>query len=47
MGDSPAKNGYKGWRGRLPVPAPRAGRPLREWVDLTYPLSPDVARVGL
>jgi len=46
MCDTPAKEGYKGFRGWLPLPAPRATRPLGDWIDLTYPFSPDVPRVG-
>ena len=46
MCDNPAKNGYKGWRGWLPLPARRTEAPLGDWVDLTYPLSPDVPHVG-
>lgn len=47
MCDSPAKSGYKGWRGWLPLPTPRTEKPLGDWIDLTYPLSPDVPRVGM
>lgn len=46
MCDSPAKNGYKGWRGWSPLPALRTGKPLGDWIDLTYPLSPNVPRIG-
>jgi len=46
MCDSPAKNGYKGWRGWHSLPAASAGKPLGDWVDLTYPLSPEVPRIG-
>ena len=46
MCDSPARNDYKGWRGWLPLPATRAEKPLGDWADLTYPLSPDVPRIS-
>jgi len=46
MCDSPARNGYRGWRGWLALPAPRLEAPCGDWVDLTYPLSPDVPRVA-
>lgn len=46
MCDDPAKDNYKGWRGWLPLPAHRMDTPLSHWVDLTYPLSPDVPRIG-
>jgi kynurenine formamidase len=46
MCDSPERNDYRGWRGWLPLPAPRATTPLGNWVDLTHPLSPDVPRIG-
>jgi len=46
MCDSPAKAGYKGWRGWQPLPALRGGKPAGDWIDLTYPLSPDVPRIG-
>ncbi|MBI3044908.1 MAG: cyclase family protein [Betaproteobacteria bacterium] len=46
MCNSPAKNGYQGWRGWQPVPALRSGKPLGDWIDLTYPLSPGVPRIG-
>lgn len=47
MCDSPARSGYKGWRGWLPLPVARTDQPDGDWVDLTYPLSPDVPRVAL
>lgn len=47
MCDSPARNGYKGWKGWLPLPKRPAGQPQGDWVDLTYPLSPEVPRVGM
>ena len=46
MCDSPAKSGYRGWQGWLPLPATRLEAPCGDWVDLTYPLSPDVPRVA-
>jgi kynurenine formamidase len=46
MCDNPARNGYKGWRGWLPLPAPKVEQPLGDWTDLTYPLSPDVPRIS-
>lgn len=46
MCDSPAKSGYKGWRGWLPLPAADPEKPCGDWIDLTYPLSPDVPRVA-
>jgi kynurenine formamidase len=46
MCDSPARNGYRGWRGWLALPAPQLEAPCGDWVDLTYPLSPDVPRVA-
>lgn len=46
MCDSPAKSGYKGWRGWLPLPSTRAETACGDWVDLTYPFSPDVPRVA-
>jgi len=46
MCDSPGKDGYKGWRGWSPLPTVCVGKPLSDWIDLTYPLSPDVPRVG-
>lgn len=47
MCDSPAESGYKGWKGWLSLPATGRKRPLGGWVDLTYPLSPDVPRVAI
>jgi arylformamidase len=44
--DSPAKSGYRGWRGWSPLPATRIDTARGDWVDLTYPLSPDVPRVA-
>lgn len=46
MCDSPAKSGYRGWRGWLPLPATHIESPSGDWVDLTYPLSPEVPRVA-
>ena len=46
MCDAPADSPFKGWRGWLPLPAARTSKPLGDWVDLTYPLSPGVPRVG-
>jgi kynurenine formamidase len=46
MCDSPAKNGYRGWQGWLPLPGARLEASCGDWVDLTYPLSPDVPRVA-
>lgn len=46
MCESPAKSGYRGWHGWLPLPALRADTPCGDWIDLTYPLSPDVPRVA-
>lgn len=46
MCDSPARSGYRGWRGWLALPASRAAVPRGDWIDLTYPLSADVPRVA-
>ena len=46
MCDTPAGNSCNGWRGWLAMPPARASKPLGDWVDLTYPLSSDVPRVG-
>lgn len=47
MCDTPAESAYKGWRGWMPLPAAKPGKPLGEWMDLTHPLSPEVPRVGM
>jgi kynurenine formamidase len=36
-----------GWRGWMDLPAPRPSKPAGDWVDLTWPLSPTVPRIGL
>ena len=46
MCDDPAKSGYRGWRGWCPVPDRRPDTPVSDWVDLTYPLSPEVPHIG-
>jgi len=47
MCDSPARNGYAGWRGWPALPALRAGTVLGDWIDLTYPFSANVPHVGM
>lgn len=47
MCDIPAGPAWAGWRGWLPLPVPKRVKPLGDWVDLTYPLSPNVPRGGL
>ncbi len=46
MCDNPARDGYKGWGGWLPLPERRVEDPVGEWIDLTYPLSAGVPHVG-
>lgn len=46
MCDSPAKSGYRGWRGWLPLPETRAESGSGAWIDLTHPFSPEVPRVA-
>lgn len=47
MCDSPAKAGFKGWRGWSRLPAQRIGVPIGDWVDLTHCLSSNVPRSGM
>jgi arylformamidase len=44
MCDGPTGNGVTGWMGWPRLPAPDLRPVLGDWVDLTYPLSPDVPR---
>jgi arylformamidase len=46
MCDIPGADSYKGWRGWLKMPAAKAVQPTGDWVDLTYPFSANVPRVG-
>ncbi len=41
-----SKPGY-GWRGWLELPPQRQCLPVGDWIDLTWPLSPAVPRIGL
>jgi arylformamidase len=44
MCDGPTGNGVNGWLGWPSLTAPELHPVLGDWVDLTYPLSPDVPR---
>jgi kynurenine formamidase len=44
MCDSPTGDGHTGWLGWPSLPAPREVHAFGDWIDLTYPLSPDVPR---
>lgn len=45
MCDAPQKSRFTGWQGWLELPEKPAEKRHGEWVDATYPLSPDVPRV--
>lgn len=44
MCDGPVGNGFTGWRGWPSLPDPIVRPILGDWIDLTYPLSPEVPR---
>jgi len=46
MCDSDQSKAGAGWRGWMDLPAPRACRPVGDWIDLTWPLSPTVPRIA-
>lgn len=46
MCESATAGSCRGWRGWMPLPERRAAEPLGPWLDLTYPLSPQVPRIG-
>ena len=45
MCDSSARDGHGEWHGWLPLPERQPGKPVGDWVDLTYPVSPNVPRI--
>ena len=46
MCDAHSGKAEGGWRGWMELPAPRASRPVGDWIDLTWPLSPAVPRIA-
>lgn len=46
MCDSDQSKPGTGWRGWMDLPAPRPSAPAGDWIDLTWPLSPNVPRIA-
>jgi kynurenine formamidase len=46
MCDSDRSKAGTGWRGWMDLPAPRPCMPAGDWIDLSWPLSPEVPRIA-
>lgn len=46
MCDSDQSKAGTGWRGWMPLPEARPCKPVGDWIDLTWPLSPTVPRIA-